>query len=133
MADTNDYGFGETINGFVRELQPCHHAILKNSAIHNDVIEWEGYFSVTNRELLKSLGFTNPHIPLPGFAIPVFPPNHYDAEPSHYRYRPDNPGDGAKYLTPPGVTNRLDVPRLCHPALCEVWSGGRVTGEFVSL
>jgi DNA polymerase-1 len=103
-------------------LLPHHRERLETtSAISAEVVSARGYWSVTDREQVRGLGFP-PDIGryLPGLAIPVFPVRHHDAgerlEPCGPILRPDTiytfrDGRSAKYLLRAKQANVLDV----HP------------------
>jgi DNA polymerase-1 len=104
-------------------LLPHHRERLETtSAISPEVVSARGYWSVSDRDGLKGLGFPRDiGRYLPGLAIPVFPVRHLDPgerlEPCGPILRPDTiytfrDGRSAKYLLPAKQANVLDV----HPA-----------------
>jgi hypothetical protein len=103
-------------------LLPHHLERLETtSAISAEVVSARGYWSVTDREQVRGLGFPRDiGRYLPGLAIPVFAVRHLDPgerlEPGGPILRPDtaytfSDGRSAKYLLPAKQANVLDV----HP------------------
>ena len=92
-------------------LLPHHREMLEASAISSSVIEARGYRSVTDRQVLRDLGFTAAQSRVPGLLIPL---RGMDGEPGGFQFRPDSPrenqGKPVKYESPKGQRNILDVP-----------------------
>ena len=109
-------------------LSQHHYEMLKASAIADDVIKERGYKTVTEAKELKTLGFSDSQIRVPGLLLPL---HSTDGENPLYVFRPDNPRvfedkkhrneDGTykqkiiKYEMPKGGQMRLDVPPRCWP------------------
>lgn len=101
----------ETGGGSDRPLLPAHRAILKDSAIGDEVIAQRGYFSATKAIELRRLGFSTVQAIVPSLVIPI---RGVDGEIVSYQLRPDQPrivdGKPVKYESPAGGVAVLDVP-----------------------
>jgi hypothetical protein len=100
----------------------AHHAnMLRQSAIHDDVIAARGYWSAERAEVI-ALGFAPQQVEGPGLVLPL---HTTDGGNGLYVFRPDKPrvtqtkteSKTLKYEFPKGAGMRLDVPPLCLPAL----------------
>jgi hypothetical protein len=104
-------------NKLEQALSPEHRrALLEGSAVASEVILERGYFTCTDPEELRELGFASYQQGVPTVVIPV---HRVDGKLSHYRSRPDEPRkDSAKpdklklikYEQPKGTGLVLDVP-----------------------
>jgi len=108
-------------------LAQRHDQMLRASAIADDVIKERGYRTITNAKELKTLGFSDSQMRVPGLLLPLHTP---DGQTLLYVFRPDNPRvfedkkhrneDGTykqkiiKYEMPKGEKMRLDVPPRCR-------------------
>jgi hypothetical protein len=109
------------------DLAEHHLAMLKNSAIQDDIIRGRGYCTVTDAADLRSLGFAPGQCRVPGLLLPV---HSTDGQVVLHQFRPDTPrieenrkkrdSDGMhpnkviKYETPKGAAMRLDCPPSCQ-------------------
>ncbi|MBI4199686.1 MAG: DUF3854 domain-containing protein [Chloroflexi bacterium] len=102
-------------------LLPQHEAQLRASAILEDVAQERGYYSITDKAELARLGFRKYQCAVPGLLIPLYG---VDGPRWGYQYRADSArtaadGKTAKYDSPQGQANRLDVPPRCQPSLAD--------------
>jgi putative DNA primase/helicase len=119
-----DIGMSPPILGV---LEPRHRKMLmEESAISEAAIEARGYFSISVKEIAKTLGFSEKQaqtVSVSGaLCIPVF--NHA-GEPSGYTLRPDIPRNGAngkpgKYESLPEQPPVLDVAPLTRHLIGDV-------------
>jgi hypothetical protein len=102
---------------------PQHHLemLLEESGISPDVIRERGYLTVTTKQELRKLGFSERQSQLvPALLIPIHSTN---GGVVFYQIRPDNPRADKrknppkllKYETPKGAKIRLDVHPRCLP------------------
>jgi hypothetical protein len=112
------------------DLTQQHYAMLKASAISDEVIKERGYRTIINSKDLQALGFSPVQERVPGLLLPL---HSTDGQTPLYVYRPDYPrviedkkhreADGQykqkviKYEMPKGAKMRLDVPLRCLTAL----------------
>lgn len=95
-----------------------HQALLRASAISSEVVEARGYFSATEEDLLRRLGFREGQARVPALVIPV-----HDAfgQVATHLIRPNAPrsedGRSLKYELPSGSRMVLDVPPGARAAL----------------
>jgi hypothetical protein len=103
-------------------LLPEHAALLRSSAISDEVAVARGYRSVTEKVVLGRYGFSPAQCRVPALLIPVW---NLWGEVGGYQARPDHPrvleGKAVKYETPAGSRMLLDIPpaavdRLGDPA-----------------
>ena len=119
----------ELTQPFVRDnaansLAPHHRAMLEQgSGISPEKITDRGYFTVTDADDLRELGFADCQLRVPALVIPVYG---VDARFRFYRIRPDDPrrdrekpGKVVKYEQPSGTGVTIDVPRCAQPFLCD--------------
>jgi putative DNA primase/helicase len=103
-------------------LSPEHRRVLEHeSAIASEVIAARGYRTVSNKEELRVLGFSQPQCRVPGLLIPIYPPGGTNAG---CQFRPDSPrtnkqGRVIKYEIPSGSGIRIDCPPPCHSQLAD--------------
>ena len=94
-------------------LCDTHTAMLRASAISNDVIHARGYETITVSSHLKKLGFGETQSRVPALLLPI---HGVRGDIANYQIRPDIPrvvkGKAVKYETPRGTKMVLDV----HPA-----------------
>jgi hypothetical protein len=96
-----------------KELLPQHQALLRASAISDEVARARGYWSATKKAELAELGFGPSQRRVPALVIPV---RSVTGETVTYQIRPDDPrvhpttGKIVKYETPAGARMVLDVP-----------------------
>jgi hypothetical protein len=109
-----------------QRLMQQHYDMLKASAISDEVIRERDYRSIQDPKDLRSLGFAESQIRVPGLLLPL---HSTDGQIAFYVYRPDSPRvfedkkhrneDGTykqkviKYETPKGQKMRVDVPPRC--------------------
>jgi hypothetical protein len=109
------------------DLMQQHYAMLKASAISDEVIKERGYRTITNTKDLHVLGFSPAQERAPGLLLPL---HTTDGQTPLFIYRPDSPRvienkkkrnpDGSykqkviKYEMPKGEKMRLDVPPRCR-------------------
>jgi len=114
----------------IPNLAQQHYEMLQASAIADEVIKERGYRTITNAKELKTLGFSDSQMRVPGLLLPL---HSTDGEIPLYVYRPDNPRvfedkkqrneDGTykqkviKYEMPKGEKMRLDVPPRCQSGI----------------
>ncbi len=114
----------------VSHLSDHHLAMLRASAISDDVIAARGYRSITNADELQPLGFAPSQRRAPGLLLPHHGP---DGSNSVYVYRPDSPrvnvnkrkrdpdgqyhNDAIKYEYPKDTAMRVDCPPTCRALL----------------
>jgi hypothetical protein len=84
------------------------------SAITSEVISERGYFTATDPEVLRELGFADYQLRVPTLVVPMCGP---DGSVASYQIRPDDPrlndeGKPVKYETPSNSGIVLD----CHPS-----------------
>ena len=112
---------------FVREnaaysLAPHHRQMLEQgSGISLEKISDRGYFTVTDMDDLREMGFADYQLRVPAMVIPVYG---VDGRFRFYRIRPDDPrrdlekpGKVVKYEQPTGTGVTIDVPRSAQPFL----------------
>jgi hypothetical protein len=101
-------------------LLPQHAALLRGSAISDDVAAARGYRSVEQKARLTELGFSQAQARVPALLIPIIGV-HGDIV--LYQLRPDTPrirdGKAVKYETPAGARMALDVPPACRAGLAD--------------
>lgn len=102
-AGVRDYGAG---------MLPQHAALLSASAVPVELARARQYRSVDTKARLQELGFAPQQRRVPGLLIPL---HDKDGKCTGFQYRPDNPretaaGRVAKYESPKGQTNQIDVP-----------------------
>jgi hypothetical protein len=91
-------------------LDPKHrHQLETNSAISAEAIEARGYFTQTDRQALKLLGFEAKQCLPPALVIPLFD---WRGELAGHTLRPDIPRNGAN-----GKALKYEVPKGCAPVL----------------
>ncbi len=96
-----------------RSLSDEHAAMLRASAIFDEVAGARGYFTATKRTELADLGFARYQQITPALVVPVWG---VEGEVVNYQSRPDRPrvdaarGRQIRYETVAGSTIRLDVP-----------------------
>ena len=96
-----------------KELLPRHQALLKASAISDEVARARGYWSATTKGELAALGFGPSQQRVPALVVPVWS---VAGETATYQIRPDDPrvhprtGKIVKYETPACAHMVLDVP-----------------------
>ena len=91
-------------------LSPTHRSMLEEeSAVLVEQIERRGYRTVSEKTVLRDLGFSSSQQNVPGLLIPVCGPN---GEPTSHQFRPDEPriikGKKVKYETPAGSRMVMD-------------------------
>ena len=107
-----------TADGYGLAIFPPHAAALAESGITPDRAHRRGYVSVDTKKRLEQLGVTAAGRNVPGLLIPQL-----DKQGSiwGYQYRADRPrlrdGKPAKYETPTGQRNGIDVPPGVGPQL----------------
>jgi len=119
----------ELTQTFVRDnatnsLAPHHRAMLEQgSGISPERIRDRGYFTVTDPDDLRELGFADFQLRVPAMVIPVYG---VDGRFRFHRIRPDDPrrdlekpGKVVKYEQPIGTGVTLDVPRCAQPYLSD--------------
>ncbi len=122
-VDHKQQGHYTTLPGLTQQ----HYAMLKASAISDEVIKERGYRTTTNTNDLKVLGFSPAQQRVPGLLLPL---HTTDGQTPLDIYRPDYPRviedkkkrnpDGTfkqkviKYEMPKGEKMRLDVPPRCR-------------------
>ncbi len=101
-------------------LSEHHLAMLRSSAITDEVIEARGYFTARKKVELASLGFSQQQQLVPALVIPVFVPHGVVVL---YQSRPDQPrmrqGRLVKYETLSGARMALDVPPRTRTLLAD--------------
>ena len=102
-------------------LLPQHVAMLRASAVSEDVAQERGYRSITDKAELARLGFRKYQCVLPGLLVPL---HGVDGLQWGYQYRADrartdSDGKSVKYDSPQGQANRLDVPPRCRESLAD--------------
>lgn len=107
-----------------QELSPEHlQSLREGSAIASEDILARGYFTVSDPEQLRQLGFAEYQLRAPALVIPI-----YGVEDGQlfYRIRPDEPredrtrpGKVVKYEQPTGADVALDVPPRARPMLSD--------------
>jgi hypothetical protein len=105
-------------------LAPHHRAMLEQgSGISPEKISDRGYFTVTDTDDLRELGFADYQLRVPAMVIPIYG---VDGRLRFYRIRPDDPrrdldkpGKVVKYEQPTGTGVTLDVPRFARPFLSD--------------
>jgi hypothetical protein len=105
-------------------LAPHHRAMLEQgSGISLEKISDRGYFTVTDADDLRELGFAYCQLRVPAMVIPVYG---VDGRFRFYRIRPDYPrrdpeksGKVVKYEQPTGAGLTIDVPRSARPSLSD--------------
>jgi predicted transcriptional regulator len=100
-------------------LLPQHQAMLEESRITPEHARARGYVTVDTKIRLEGLGVTKAGRNIPGLLVPM---RDKRGEVWGYQYRPDTPringtGKPAKYETPTGQRNGIDVPPGVGPAL----------------
>ncbi len=102
------------------ELLPQHLALLRGSAISDEVAAARGYRSVEHKARLTELGFSAAQARVPALLIPIIGVH---GEVVLYQLRPDAPrirdGKAVKYETPAGARMALDVPPACRAGLAD--------------
>jgi hypothetical protein len=102
-----------------------HHRVMlgQGSGISPEKIRDRGYFTVTDANDLRELGFANHQLRVPAMVIPVYG---VDGGFRFYRIRPDDPrrdlekpGKVVKYEQPTGTGLTIDVPRSARPFLSD--------------
>ena len=119
----------ELTQPFLREnaqnLLAAHHRAMleRSSGISPEKINDRGYFTVTNVEYLREMGFADYQLRTPALAIPV---SGVDGEFRFYRIRPDyprrdrkKPQKVVKYEQPVGTGVTIDVPHAAQPFLAD--------------
>jgi hypothetical protein len=109
----------------VNFLAPHHRSMLEQgSGISPEKINDRGYFTVTDPDDLKELGFAEYQLRVPAMVIPVYG---VDGRFRFYRIRPDDPrrdlekpGKVVKYEQPTGTGLTVDVPRSAQLSLVDV-------------
>lgn len=107
-----------------RDLVPEHLRMLHNeSGISPEDILARGYFTATDPEQLRELGFAEYQLRTPALVLPV---HGVKDGPLFHRARPDNPreykssiGKFTKYEQPAGTGIVLDVPPRARPMLSD--------------
>jgi Domain of unknown function (DUF3854) len=97
-------------------LAPRHRAMLEQgSGISPEKISDRGYFTVTDTDELREMGFADYQLRVPAMVIPIYG---VDGRFRFYRIRPDDPrrdlqkpGKVVKYEQPSGTGVTIDVPR----------------------
>ena len=105
-------------------LAPHHRAMLQQgSGISPEKVRDRGYFTVTDSDDLRELGFADYQLRVPAMVIPVYG---VDGGFRFYRIRPDNPrrdpekpGKIVKYEQPKGTGLTIDVPPSAQPLLSD--------------
>ena len=105
-------------------LAAHHRAMLEHgSGISPEKINDRGYFTLTDADDLREMGFADYQLKVPAMVIPVYG---VDGRFRFYRIRPDNPrrdrekpGKVVKYEQPSGTGVTLDVPRFAQPFLSD--------------
>ena len=103
-----------------RSLSPEHAAMLRASAISDEVAGARGYWTATKRTELADLGFARYQQIAPALVVPVWG---VEGEIVNYQARPETPridperGREIKYETVAGSSVRLDVPPPCRPLI----------------
>jgi hypothetical protein len=100
-------------------LLPHHRRMLVDeSGIAPEVVAERRYRSLRQADAgrLRTLGFTQRGLSVPGLLVPVWAPDGADGR---YQYRPDaawchKDGRAAKYVSPPRTAPCLDVPPRCR-------------------
>ena len=100
-------------------LSDEHLALLRASAISDEIIDERGYFTADRKAELRDLGFADFQRSVPALVIPLWGAAGQFAG---YQSRPDRPrqdaqGDIVKYETPAGASPALDVPARCRAEL----------------
>ena len=97
------------------ELLDHHRAMLRASAVTDEVIALRGYWSAQRAAELERLGYRRNTVNAPALVLPMWSAR---AELVGYQIRPDVApvidGRVAKYLSPPGSEVRLDIPPACR-------------------
>ncbi len=107
-----------------RDLGPDHLRMLRGeSGISPEDILARGYFTATDSERLRELGFAEYQLRTPALVVPV---HGVKDGPLFYRSRPDDPrerkngrGKFTKYEQPAGTGVVLDVPPRARPMLSD--------------
>jgi hypothetical protein len=107
-----------------QDLSPEHLRSLRTgSGISPEDILARGYFTATDPEQLRELGFAEYQLNVPALIVPV---HGVEDGPLFYRVRPDRPREDAakpskvvKYEQPKGTGIVLDVPPRAHPMLSD--------------
>jgi hypothetical protein len=103
----------------------AHHRTMleQGSGISPEKISDRGYFTVTDADALRELGFADYQLRVPAMVIPVYG---VDGRFRFYRIRPDDPrrdrekpGKVVKYEQPSGTGVTIDVPRSAQPFLSD--------------
>ena len=103
----------------------AHHRVMleQGSGISPETINDRGYFTATEPDDLRELGFADYQLRVPALAIPVYG---VDGRFRFYRIRPDNPrrdreklGKVVKYEQPSGTGVTIDVPCSAQPFLSD--------------
>jgi hypothetical protein len=93
------------------QLLPQHAALIRGSAISDEVATARGYRSVTDKAELRSLGFSENQARVPALLLPVWD---VSGKVALYQARPDDPrvpkGKPVKYETLVGSRMTIDVP-----------------------
>ena len=105
-------------------LAPHHRSMLEQgSGISAEKINDRGYFTVTDPDDLRELGFADYQLRVPAMVIPVYG---VDGRFRFYRIRPDDPRRDpekprkvVKYEQPSGTGVTIDVPRSAQPFLSD--------------
>src|SRR5215204_335711 len=105
-------------------LAPHHRAMLEQgSGISPEKIRDRGYFTVTDTEDLRELGFVDYQLRVPAMVIPVYGVDgrfcFYRLRPDDPRRDPEKPGKVVKYEQPTGTELTIDVPRSAQPFLSD--------------
>ena len=120
----------ELTQPFVRKnttnpLAPHHRAMLEQgSGISPKTISDRGYFTVTDTDDLRGLGFADFQLRVPALVIPVYGVDgrfrFYRVRPDDPRRDPEKPAKVVKYEQPMGTGVTIDVPRSAQPFLSDV-------------
>ena len=107
-----------------QDLSPEHLRMLRvGSGISPEDILARGYFTATDPDQLRELGFSEYQLITPALVVPVHGvqdgPLFYRARPDDPRERKDNPGKFIKYEQPAGTGVVLDVPPRARPMLSD--------------
>lgn len=112
---------GNPTDTSLSHLLPQHVAMLRASAVSDEVAQERGYRSVIDRHELDRLGFRPYQQRVPGLLVPL---RGVDGVQWGCQYKADHArtganGRGVKYESPQGQANRLDVPPRCCEALAD--------------
>jgi hypothetical protein len=125
----NEGGFENIEDRLEQDLSPKHLRMLREgSGISPEDILARGYFTATDSEQLRGLGFYEYQLRTPALVVPVHGvqdgPLFYRARPDDPRERRNDPGKLIKYEQPAGTGVVLDVPPRARPMLSD--SGKRL-------